>query len=193
MTEMTTLKRSLVAGAAVVLTTALGACSGGSDSETPSPSPAPQNQSEPAISDPRDASAVELCQLLPAEAATSLGLQPTGEADEGANLNPDAPPACTWKTTDEHGSVALGSDSQISIQDYYDNKAIFVDYRELTIAGHPAVQGNRSKPEETGNCWVYVGTKENQVLSAFAFGVPDPCSLAQNALEASVPTLPAAK
>jgi hypothetical protein len=191
MAEMTTLKRSFVAGATIALTITLGACSGGSSSETPPPAPPTQNPSGPVISDPRDASAVDLCQLLPADAATSLGLNPTGEA-ETSPIDPDMPPQCTWKSEDGGTTLSLGP-SKVSIQWYLDNKSTFVDYRELNIAGHPTVQGNKADPAQTENCWMYLGTMDNQVLGAFAFGTANPCSMTQKALEASVPTLPAAK
>lgn len=192
MAEMTTFKRSSVAGAVFALSITLSACAGGSNSEDPPPAPQTQNQSGPEISNPRDAAAVDLCQLLPADAATSLGLNPTGEADDSANINPDAPPSCTWESPDGATTLSLGP-AATSIQWYLDNKSTFVDYRELNIAGHPTVQGNKADPAQTQNCWMYLGTRDNQVLGAFAFGTADPCSMTQKALEASVPTLPAAK
>lgn len=190
MAEMNTLKRSLVAGATIALTITMSACSGGSGNE-PAPQPPPQGQAGPAISDPKDAAAVDLCQLLPADAATSLGLNPAGEV-ETTSVDPDMPPQCTWKSENGATTLSLGP-SKTSVQWYLDNKATFVDYRELNIAGHPTVQGNKADPAQTQNCWMYLGTMDNQVLGAFAFGTADPCSMTQKALEASVPTLPAAK
>ncbi|TWG08825.1 uncharacterized protein DUF3558 [Saccharopolyspora dendranthemae] len=190
MAEMKTLKRSLVAGATIALTITMSACSGGSGNE-PAPQPPPQGQAGPAISDPKDAAAVDLCQLLPADAATSLGLNPAGEV-ETSSVDPDMPPQCTWKSENGATTLSLGP-SKTSVQWYIDNKSTFVDFRELNIAGHPTVQGNKADPAQTQNCWMYLGTMDNQVLGAFAFGTADPCSMTQKALEASVPTLPAAK
>lgn len=193
MAKMSTLKRSALVGTAIALTALLGACAGGgSGSETQPSQQANQDQTGSKISDPRDATAVDLCKLLPADAATSLGLNPSGEVDDKPKLNPDEPPTCTWKSEDGSTIVSLGPMTG-TIEEYRKNKSIFVDYQELTIAGHPAVQGNRSNPAETGNCWMYLGSKDNQLLAAFAMGNSAPCSLTQKALEASVPTLPAAK
>ncbi|WP_406689116.1 DUF3558 family protein [Saccharopolyspora sp. ID03-671] len=187
---MTIPKRTLLAGAAAGLVITMSACSSGSAPE-PAPAPESQHQAGPTINDPKDASAVDLCQLLPGDAATSLGLNPAGE-EETSPIDPDMPPQCTWKTEDGATTVSLGP-SNVPIQWYFDNKATFVDYRELNIAGHPTVQGNKADPAQTENCWMYLGTKDGQILGAFAFGTADPCSLTQKALEASVPTLPAAK
>ena len=84
-----------------------------------------------------------------------------------------------------------------SIQAYYDNKSKYRDFAELTIAGHPAVRANAGDPAQDGFCDIFLATKQDQILSAQASFIgldgQDPCTLAQQALEASVPNLPAAK
>jgi uncharacterized protein DUF3558 len=184
-------KQSAVLGASIALTMLLGACSGGSTDSTQPSQQTTQAQSGPKISDPKDAKAVELCQLLPADAATALGLNSTGKVDEHG-VNPAAPPTCTWESADGATIVSMGPIDG-SIQAYYNQKPTFADYQELTIAGYPTVRGNKGNPAQTGNCWMYLGISDSQLLSAFAMSNADPCALTQKALEASVPTLPAAK
>ncbi|GGI92540.1 hypothetical protein GCM10011581_32120 [Saccharopolyspora subtropica] len=191
------LKRSGVLAAGVVLTGTLAACTGGGPTgdESPQSSGPTQAQTGPEISDPRSPFAVELCALLPADAATSLGLEPTGKVNDGPKISADAPESCAWRSRDGHTSVSLGRIKDRSIQEYYDNKSAFSDYQELTIAGHPAVRANQGDPAKDGYCVVFAAVSEREMLYAFTSddNKTDPCGLAQKALEASIPTLPAAK
>ena len=136
------------------------------------------------------------CALLSPEAAQQAGLDPTGQKAE--SLLEESPASCKWNVRGDFGNnVTLTPLTDRSIQTYRDGKAQFPDYRELTIAGHPAVRANKGDPAKDGFCRVQVGTKEGQVLEAFSDTNPgsgvDPCGLAQQALEASVSGLPAAK
>jgi hypothetical protein len=80
------------------------------------------------------------------------------------------------------------------IQDYYDGKSFYPDYREFTIAGYPAVRANQGDPSADGICAMAVAINDNQVLTVTTMNLPiiDPCGLAQKSLEAAVPNLPAA-
>ncbi|QIZ34126.1 DUF3558 domain-containing protein [Saccharopolyspora sp. ASAGF58] len=83
----------------------------------------------------------------------------------------------------------------MSIQQIYDNRSTFSDFQELTIAGYPAARANQGDPAQDGWCDIYLATSENTMLRAFSRDAShaDACGLAQRALEASIPTLPAAK
>ncbi|GAA0519837.1 hypothetical protein GCM10009545_22270 [Saccharopolyspora thermophila] len=183
--------------AGVVLTSALAACTGGGPTgdEPPQSSQQTQAQTGPEISDPRSPFAVELCALLPPDAATSLGLEPTGEVYDGPKISPDSAESCVWETPDGHTSVALAPIKDRSIQEYYDHKSAFSDYQELTIAGHPAVRANQGDPAKDGFCAMFAAVSKREMLYAFTHEISktDPCGLAQKALEASIPTLPPAK
>ncbi|GGI74919.1 hypothetical protein GCM10011581_09880 [Saccharopolyspora subtropica] len=189
--------RSRVLAAGVVLTGALAACTGGGPTgdEAPQSSQRTQAQTGPEISDPRSPFAVELCALLPADAATSLGLEPTGKVDDSPKISPDTSDSCVWRSADRHTSVSLAPIKDRSIQVYYDNKSAFSDYQELTIAGYPAVRANQGDPAKDGFCVVFAAVSERDMLFAFTHDISktDPCGLAQKALEASIPTLPPAK
>lgn len=195
-------KRGAAFGTGLVLAGFLTACSGSGQSSGGSeeqPQGAPP-KTESAISNPKDAAAVELCDLLPSDAATSLGLNPTGEIDDGPKIQSDMPDSCVWKGSEGNGlSVSLGVLNDRSIQEYHDSKATFSDFQGLQIANHPAVRANQGDPMQDGFCATFVGTKDGQVLGSFTAAPPlevgefDPCTTAQKALEASVSALPAAE
>lgn len=186
-------KRAVAFGAGVLIAGGVAGCSGSADEEEAQQQPETQANTV-AIDSPKDASSVDLCSLLPAETATSLGLEPEGEVDDGPSLSSDSPEMCTWKTPDGSDGVKLGPIEGRSIQEYYENKQSFVDYEETTIAGHPAVRANEGDPAQDGFCAMYAATTDRQLLYAHTSDSSrtDPCGMAQKALEASVPTLPAA-
>lgn len=165
----------------------LAACS----SEEPAAQPPQPATSEAApavqISNPKDATAVDPCDILPNQTATELGLLPEGRPAEEENL-------CQWVSEDRSLYVAFAPLENRSIQEYYDNKTAFVDYGELTIAGYPTVRANQGNPAEDGFCDFFLATNDNQVLHAAGSdsSLTDPCGLAQKALEAAVSNLPAA-
>ncbi|MEU5850966.1 DUF3558 domain-containing protein [Saccharopolyspora shandongensis] len=196
--RMSVFKRSATIGTGLVLTGLLAACSGGQSpaDRPPSSSATTQTQaSGPQINSPKDAAAVDVCRLLPPEGATAAGLQPTGEISKNL-IDPSATDGCAWR--DGNGtSVTMTPLSDRSLQEYYENKSQYVDFQELNIAGHPAVRANEGDRMRDGFCNIFLATKDGQVLASQsdtnADGRTDPCNLAQKALEASVPTLPAAK
>ncbi|MBE9376514.1 DUF3558 family protein [Saccharopolyspora sp. HNM0983] len=187
------LKQGAVAGASVLLIGVLAACSEGAQNDAPQPNPDAQGGSVE-IENPRNASAPELCDLLPAGAATSLGMGPDGEVDDSPSLSEDKPEACLWRSENGGKSVSLGPIEDRSIREYHDNKSTYSDYEELTVAGHPAVRANQGDPSQDGFCAMFLATDDRQLLYAHSHDVdtPNTCGLAQKALEASVPTLPAA-
>ena len=187
------LKQGSVAGASVVLVGVLAACSPGAESDAPPSKPEAQGDSVK-IETPKNASAPELCDLLPAEAATSLGMGPDGEIDDSPSLSDDKPEACLWNSEGGGKSVSLGPIEDRSIKEYYDTKSQFADYEELTVAGYPTVRANQGDPSQDGFCAMFLATDDRQLLYAHSHDVDksSSCGNAQKALEASVPTLPAA-
>ncbi|MGI8307614.1 DUF3558 domain-containing protein [Saccharopolyspora hattusasensis] len=193
-TKLIGLKRSTVIAASALVVGGLAACSGPDSSGGEPPRNPPQETATgPKVSDPRDPSAVDLCSLLPADKAVSLGYEGQGKVLKSPS--PDSPETCSWGTADRNNTVSLAPIKDRSIQDYYDNKSKFVDFQELTISGHPAVRANKGDPAKDGWCSIYLATTDSSLLYAFArdSSKADACGIAQKALEASVPTLPAAR
>ncbi|MGI8309338.1 DUF3558 domain-containing protein [Saccharopolyspora hattusasensis] len=186
------LKRGAVLGASLAMTALLAAC-GSQATPTPSGEKPPQTTqaSGPKISDPKDAAAVPPCDILPPDAATSLGLNP-----ESKKLSESESQSCGWRSFDERDRLSFTAIPNRSLSSYLNNRSQFVDFEELTIAGHPAVRANRNDPQKLGSCSIFLATKDGQILSSivsFFDKTKDPCGFAQHALEAAVPKLPAAK
>lgn len=189
--------RGVVLGVGLILAGVSAACSAGGGGGAPADQSAPPRASGPAINDPKDAAQGDVCSLLSAGGAASIGLEPQGKKAENT-IDPKAPAGCTWSVAGEFGNrVMLTPLSDRSIQSYYDNKTQYSDFQELTIAGHPAVRANDGDPAQDGFCNIFAATKDGQVLTAQADTNSDkkvePCGLAQKALETSIPSLPAAK
>ncbi|MCX2733293.1 DUF3558 domain-containing protein [Saccharopolyspora sp. NFXS83] len=183
----------LVASVSAVLVTSCSLGSGAPET-TPAPSPPPSGVEVP---NPKDASAVDVCELLPAQAAQGLGLSPEGKKSENS-LNEDLAGNCMWHTPDGAIAVGLASHGDRTLQSYYDNSADFVDFEKLDIAGYPAVRANTSDPKSDGGCAIFLASKSDQVVQSMSI-VPtadinsvDPCDLSKRALEASVASWPAA-
>lgn len=111
--------------------------------------------------------AAERCGLLPADAATGLGLAPQGK-EQSDPLDPEAPSPCVWNSVDGKNRLSLTPLDGRSIQAYYDNKSKCVGFQELSIAGHPSVRANQGDPKQDGTCDIFLATKERQILSAQA-------------------------
>ncbi|MFC7340694.1 DUF3558 family protein [Saccharopolyspora griseoalba] len=189
---MSLLKRGGAITAGALMLGSLVACSGGA--ESPAPPPKPQD-SGTAISNPKNASGVDLCRMLPQEGASAIGVDPTGAIDDTPKISDDIPDTCVWKSPDGHTSVALGVIPERSIDEYYANKSTYSDYQELTIAGYPAVRANDADPAQSGSCSIFLAAADRQVIYADTaqVDITDPCAVTQKALESAVPTLPAAK
>lgn len=194
--------RAMLVATGALLLAALTACSSGSEAQPENrpttAGPTPQAPSGVSITNPKNAAAVPLCDLLPSEAATSLGYKTQGEKRENM-LNSDAPPACQWESPQDNGLVGSLTVLERRIGDYYANPSTWSDFKKLTIAGHPAARANISDPMKTGQCSIYLGTQENQMISSQVTlpapdtGKKDPCIKARKMLEAVVPTLPPAQ
>ncbi|WP_246195890.1 DUF3558 domain-containing protein [Halopolyspora algeriensis] len=193
-------------GAGLLLTVALTACSGGSGAGTPSdqsgrqlPTTAPSGSAAPVIANPKDATAMSVCSLLSSEAATTLGLNPTGKKESKLTA-PKSPDSCEWESPGSGATkVSITAFNGRSIQQYYNNSSEYSDFEKLRIAEHPAVRANKNDPMVGGSCAVFLASKENQVVMAYArlnaedTGKVDPCGMAKKAFELSVPSWPAAQ
>ncbi|MER7011205.1 DUF3558 domain-containing protein [Saccharopolyspora sp. NPDC000359] len=185
------MKRGAVLGASLAMTALLAACgSQAPDPEEGSPQTT-QASSGPQINDPKDAAAIPPCDILPEGTAANLGLKPQGrEVEDSSNR------VCSWSSPDDRDRLGLSAIPNRSLSSYLDNRSQYADFAELTIAGHPAVRANRTDPKQMGGCAIFLATKNDQVLSSqvdFFDKTKDPCGLAQQALEAAVSALPAAK
>nr|WP_246330417.1 DUF3558 domain-containing protein [Saccharopolyspora hordei] len=181
-------ERGAVLGASLVLASLVAACG----SQPPDGGETqPRAESGPTINAPKDAATVPPCDLLPPEDASSLGLDPGSGSVSGSDEN-----SCGWYSPDETDRLALTAIPNRTLASYLDNRAQFADFAELTIAGHPAVRANRNDPKQLGTCSIFLATKDDQVLSSLvrvSDKSKDACGLAQRALEAAVPRLPAAE
>ncbi|MDR7301866.1 DUF3558 domain-containing protein [Haloactinomyces albus] len=204
-TEMVRFRRTAAVGIGLALTAALAACSSGSGAEgTPGnnqtqPPATSQAVSVPTIANPKNAAAMDVCKLLPSEAATELGMKSNGERHSN-KLKPSLPDNCTWESP-EGGStkVSLTAIDDRSLQVYYENSSQYVDFGKLRIAGYPAVRANGNDPMEGGSCAIFMATQQDQIAKAFAAvpaagtGKANPCDLSKKALKLSVSSWPAAK
>lgn len=173
--------------AVLALTISLTSCSSEEPAAQPPQTATSEESSTVQVSNPKDATAVDACNMLSAQTATELGLDPKGNSvDEGAG--------CQWDSKDLSRNVSLTVLQNQSIQEYYNGKSAYADYEELTIAGYPAVRANDGSPTEYGFCNFFLATDENQIIQAAGgdSSHTDPCGLAQKALEDAVSNLPAA-
>jgi len=164
----------------------LAACSSEQPAAQP-PQPSTEEASGVQVPNPKDATAIEPCDMLSAQAAAEIGLQPEGKsAHEGAG--------CRWYSEDRSVSVSLTPLTDRSIQKYRDSKSAYEDYEEFTIAGHPVIRANQADPAKYGFCDFFLATNDNQLIQAAGndSSHADACGPAQKALEAAVPNLPAA-
>jgi len=165
----------------------LAACSNAEPTAQPPQPTTSEESSAVQIPNPKDATAIDPCSMLSAQTAAELGLKPEGwSSHEGAG--------CQWDSKDLSRSVALIVLPDQNIQQYYENKSIYTDYEEVTIAGYPAVRANQGDPAQDGFCDFFLATNDNQLIQASGGDSThtDACGPAQKALEAAVPNLPAA-
>lgn len=187
-----------VASSGAVLLAVLTACSGGADTPPKSQPSKSSDTTSVSISNPKDATAVPLCELLTPEEAQSLGYEPQGKVEQGG-LEKDSPKVCEWDDPEVGAAQLHLGPAPRKIADYYAHPETWSDFGKLTISGHPAVRANRGDPMKSGNCGIYLATQNDQMLVAQVsllnteVGKKDPCQVAKKALEAAVPDLPPAK
>ncbi|WP_092602423.1 DUF3558 domain-containing protein [Actinopolyspora xinjiangensis] len=150
------------------------------------------------IANPKDAAALDPCDLLPAGAAESLGLKTQGQKQSNI-FGSSLPDLCDWESPDggeEH--VSLSAIDDRSIEKYHENKSKYKDFEKIEVSGYPAVVANRINPADNGMCAIFLASQENQVVgSAVTVPVDDvgqtnPCDMAKKALKLSLPSWPAA-
>ncbi|GAB3560460.1 hypothetical protein J2S53_003366 [Actinopolyspora lacussalsi] len=199
-------RRGAVIAGGLALTITLAACSSDSTGQTGTPEDtatsslaSSDSQSETGITNPKNPAALEPCELLPTEATATLGVETRGERKQN-DLKPSLPDLCAWKGR-ENGSkqVTLVALPDRTIQQYYDNKSNYGYFEKMQVSEYPAVVGNTKAPMEGSNCTMYMAANENQIVMSSMFistkniGKVNPCDLAKQALELSLPSWPAAK
>ncbi|WP_092604732.1 DUF3558 domain-containing protein [Actinopolyspora xinjiangensis] len=189
----------------LILSITLAACSSGSTGKTESSEETATGNATSSVSrsgidiaNPKDAVALDPCELLTNEAANALGMDPRGESSPN-DLKPSLPDICQWESVEKSfTSVSLTAFPDRSIQQYYDNKSTYGYFEKLDISGYPAVIGNTKAPSESAGCAMYMAAGENQVVMSSADIAPDdvgkvnPCDLSRKALKLSLPSWPAA-
>lgn len=174
----------------------LAGCATGS-SESPEAQGTPPERPDNSISvpTPKDAAAPAPCELLPADAAPQIGLEPEGEAQSN-EFDQSLPDYCEWESADGSLSVDFSPVDGRSLQQYYDTKDQYQTYEEFEISGHPAVIA--VKGDARSSCDVWVATKPDQVVGSTVFlpnedvGKVDPCEVNKKMFELSMPSWPAA-
>ncbi len=139
------------------------------------------------VDSPKDASGEKPCDLVPEQTVHELGFHLGGKEDAGA---------CTWSTPRDSVRLEVGVVADRSLQDFQDAAEEYSDFGELTIGGHPAVRANSGDPKADGTCELVVAADADQAVSAKSKipsgATADPCELAERALDAAVPSWPAA-
>ncbi|ASU77029.1 DUF3558 domain-containing protein [Actinopolyspora erythraea] len=150
------------------------------------------------IANPKDAAALDPCDLLPEGAAESLGLKTQGQKQSNI-FGSSLPDLCDWESPNGgERHVSLSAIDGRSIEKYYKNRSKYKDFKKIELSGYPAVVANRVKPVDNGMCAVFLASQENQVVgSAVTVPVDDvgqtnPCDIGKKALKLSLPSWPAA-
>ncbi|GAB2678343.1 hypothetical protein GCM10027271_44230 [Saccharopolyspora gloriosae] len=140
------------------------------------------------VASPKDPSNESPCDLVPSQTIHELGFHEAGE---------ETTDGCTWKSAGGGVELAVGVEPERSVQDFRDEAAKYSDFGELTVGEHPAVRANSGDPKADGKCELVVAANAEQAVSAKAKipsgATADPCALAQRALDAAVPSWPAAE
>ncbi|MGJ7909125.1 DUF3558 domain-containing protein [Actinopolyspora sp. H202] len=199
-------RRGVVVVGGLLLTTVLAACSAdstgqnGSSAETTTGSvTSSASQSGIEIDNPKDAIALDPCELLSNDARTTLDMEADGESIPN-DLKPSLPDICRWENVENSfTTVSLTAFSDRSIQQYYDNKSTYGYFEKLDVSGYPAVVANTEDPDNSADCAMYMAASANQVVMSSTDISPDdvgkvnPCDLSRKALKLSLPSWPAAK
>ncbi|SDP81324.1 Protein of unknown function [Actinopolyspora xinjiangensis] len=197
------MRRGAVAAGGVLLSVVLVGCSSGSaeqnedSADTTTGGSTSSASSGSAIPNPKDATAVDVCELLPEDAAAQLGIYPDGRKSEN-DVSAPGTYRCTWENED-FVSVSLSPVQGRSLDTYYEHESDYVDFERITVHGYPGVRSNKIKPMEAGSCGMHVAVQEDQLVQSFAtvshdeIGSADPCALAKKALRLSLPSWPAAE
>lgn len=140
------------------------------------------------VASPKDPGNESPCDLVPSQTIHELGFHEEGE---------ETADGCTWKSAGGGVELAVGVEPERSVQDFRDESTKYSDFGELTVGGHPAVRANSGDPRADGRCELVVAANAEQSVSAKAEipsgATADPCALSRRALEAAVPSWPAAE
>ncbi|MBB5923917.1 hypothetical protein FHR81_004990 [Actinoalloteichus hoggarensis] len=163
------------------------------DTGVPSP-PAGDDPAVPSVVDPKDATTLEICELVPHDVAVAAGFDPEGVPDSGGPIE-----ACVWAAEEDRTAGVSVEVNDISggLSNIYGQRDEYADFREFEIAGHPALQATRAVWGE-GYCGIFIGLSDDQYLalrSSRGLDQPDttnPCEQAVRLAEAVVPGIPEA-
>ena len=198
-------RRGVVTALAVGAALVLGACGESSTSgaargaelvssgETSAPTVSTSRMAPP-VPDPRDARGVQdPCQdLLTAEQLAALGFDQPGEQKTIVDVQ-----ACTWQDRGYNQELTAYVDTENDVLSAaYRDKGNFQAFKEIEIAGLPAVQGLHTP--DSASCYLTVGLADTQGLEVtYTLLRPgkggDPCDGGRKAAEAIVGNLPALK
>ncbi|MGQ0574694.1 MAG: DUF3558 domain-containing protein [Pseudonocardia sp.] len=150
----------------------------------------------PRVTDPRDLSAVPVCDLVPPAELARLGLDPAS-ADDVVQKVDDVQYVehCSYRSRDLLSGITLTSAHRLDpggLDRLYLNREFMSVFVPETIDGFPAV---RTELDDGGACDINVGVADDQVLiSGFhdipGYEGPSPCDNARALASAVLATLP---
>lgn len=141
------------------------------------------------VSEPKDASGIEACDLLTDDQVLELGL--VADSAEQVDLRARIQ-SCVW-------SSAIYPASPVSIQKNIDTGVPVLDgldlisdgvllYEDVEVAGHP---GKRGELSDSGTCTIMVAASDYQGIAAKTVQPePDPCSTPLRMVEFVLVNLP---
>lgn len=140
------------------------------------------------VPEPKDASAIEACDLLTVDQVQLLGLAPDSADQQGSGKIQ----TCLWRSAIfPSGSAGLVKNIETGVpildgMDLIRESAFF--YEKLQVAGHPAVRGDSS---DSGTCTITIAVADYQGVGAKADQPEsDPCSTSIRMAEFVLSNLP---
>ncbi|WP_198042848.1 DUF3558 domain-containing protein [Actinoalloteichus fjordicus] len=203
--NITSLRRLSLVGLYFLILSACSVESGGSASpavtsaadETGATEPDVSGQSAdpsvPVVRDPKDATGLDVCELVSPAAAATAGFDPSGRRDEAEGYE-----ACRWAPLDDSlaGVSVNVRDDRGGLSLFYDQEELFSDFTEFSVGGNPGVQATIGGSDDSSICDVHVGLSDSQYISFRSSRGPDQpddldsCDQAFRLAEAVVPELP---
>ncbi|GGM50376.1 hypothetical protein GCM10007977_060150 [Dactylosporangium sucinum] len=130
---------------------------------------------------------------MPAATVSAIGLGPgklTPAARATARLD-----TCNWVGTGSNWmkTLIVSVNPRSGLETTYNNRAIFTEFVELQVAGHPAVRANQT--DALAGCNLYVGLSDAQTLwvigNSGTNGTMDQhCAISTQTAEAIIKALP---
>jgi hypothetical protein len=198
------LRKAAYLAAIAVAGLSLTACSGSTPGNAnpapttsptgPSSGPSSSGSAVPQVATPLDVTKFEQspCGVLTSTQAAQIANLTTSKLGDGAT----SLPICTW-SDDNHNAVDFGfvhGDGLASAYQYQNSQSGYFQIAP-DILGYPAVFTGPSDSRGKGICTMYVGVRNDEVMtvdSTFRTTSPsyaDPCSATQKAAEAAMTTV----